>query len=235
MNVRFLLIALLLGGCASPVEGLWPPAAGAPSHTIHVSLDTWHAMIAFHLSEQSRASSEQREVPIPDLGSPAFPGYSRPAVRRSLFEEWGYAERAWYLEGRQGIAGVLRALLWPTEGVVEVGHHDNVWADRTPQPPAELFTFHLSDEGVRRLRAHLTATIASQGPVATAGTSQFYPAVRSYHLFHTCHQYAAEALRAAGLPIVPLWALSRGAFAVQLRRAAGMGDRRTAVPNLLPR
>ncbi len=194
MKLRPLLIALLLGGCASPVEGLWPPAAGAPSHMIHVSLDTWHAMIAF------------------------------PVDTPHAYEEWGYAERAWYLEGRQGIGGVLRALLWPTEGVVEMGHHQKVWADRTPQPPAELFTFHLSDEGFRRLHAHLRATIASQEPVSTVETSTFYPAVRSYHVFHTCHQYAAQALRAAGLPVVPFLAFSRGAFAVQLRRAAGRPD-----------
>jgi hypothetical protein len=207
MNVRSLLIALLLGGCASPVEGLWPPAAGAPSHKIHVSLDTWHAVIAFPLSPSL--------VPSPLNGGGKGGGG---------FEEWGYAERAWYLEGRQGIGGVLRALLWPTEAVVEVGHHDKVWADRTPQPPAELFTFRLSDEGFRRLHAHLRATIASQEPVVTVGTTTFYPAVDSYHAFHTCHQYAAQALRAAGLPISPFWAFTRGAFAVQLRRASGRPD-----------
>ncbi len=228
LNVVPPFIALLLGGCTLPVEGLWPPPAGAPTYTIHVSLDTWHAMIAFHQGELRAAGSQQRGRPVSDPSSPAFPHDWRAVSRHSLFEEWGYAERAWYLEGRQGIGGVLRALFWPTEGVVEVGYHDKVWADRTPQPPAELFTFHLSDEGFRRLRAHLQATIASYEPVATAGTSKFYPAVRSYHMFHTCHQYAAEALRVAGLPIAPFWALSRGAFAMQLRRAAGSAERRRA-------
>ncbi len=37
-------------GCAAPVQGLWPPQDGAPSHTIVISLDTWHAMIAFPLA-----------------------------------------------------------------------------------------------------------------------------------------------------------------------------------------
>lgn len=212
MNLRSLLIALLLGGCASPVTGLWPPVAGASQHTIFVSLDTWHAMIAFPV-DTSHASR----------------------LTRHTYEEWGYAERAWYLEGRQGIGGVFRALFWPTEGVVEAGHHDKVWADRTPQPPAELFTFHLSDEGFRRLRDHLQGTIAHREPITTRGSAAFYPAVHSYHAFHTCHQYAAQALKVAGLPIAPFWAFSRGAFAVQLRRAAGMADARTAVANLLPR
>ncbi len=228
MNVVPLLLALLLGGCTSPRTRLWPPVAGAPQHTIHVSLDTWHAMIAFHQGEQRAASSERHEAEIPDRS------HLLPAIHHSLFEEWGYAERAWYLEGRQGIGGVLRALFWPTEGVVEVGHHDRVWADRTPQPPAELFTFHLSDEGFRKLRDYLQGTIAHPEPIATRGSAAFYPAVHSYHAFHTCHQYAAQALKVAGLPIAPFWAFSRGAFAVQLRRAAGMADARPAVADPLP-
>lgn len=204
---------LLLTGCVSPVESLWPPASGAPAHTIIVSLDPWHAMIALPLSEQRAASSEQ------PLTGTSPPSHLLRATRFSLFEEWGYAERAWYLEGRTGITGIFRALFWPTEGVVEVGVHDRVWADRTPQPPAERFSFQLSDQGYARLHDYLQSTIADPKLVLTVGASRFYPATRSYHLFHHCHQYAALALREAGLPLSPGWALSRGLFALQLRRA----------------
>ena len=38
---------VLLSACASPVEGLWPPSPDSPARTILVSLDAWHAMIAF--------------------------------------------------------------------------------------------------------------------------------------------------------------------------------------------
>src|SRR5207245_973936 len=82
-------------GCATPVQELWPPPEGAPTHTIVVSLDTWHAMIAITLDERVTALD-----------------------RKSVFEEWGYAEQAWYLEGRQGITGARRALLWPSPGLV---------------------------------------------------------------------------------------------------------------------
>jgi hypothetical protein len=60
----------------------------------------------------------------------------------------------------------------------------------------------------------------SEDPVASFGQSVFYPAKRSYHLFHTCHQYAALALREAGLPVLPFWAFNRTSLAWQLRRAA---------------
>ena len=148
-----------------------------------------------------------------------------------LYEEWGYAERAWYLDGKTGLTGIVRALFWPTEGVVEVGYYDRVLAERTPQPPSELLIFRLSEEGHRRLRRYLRGTISGDAPVTLVGQSIFYPAVRSYHLFHTCHQYAAHALREAGLPISPSWAINRTSLAWQLRRAARLIEERpTNVP-----
>lgn len=148
-----------------------------------------------------------------------------------VYEEWGYAERDWYLEGKTGVSGVVRALLWPSEGVVEVGHYDHVWAERTPQPPSDLFTFRLTEEGYQRLRQHLNATLLNEEPVASFSQSVFYPAKRSYHLFHTCHQYAALALREAGFPISPFWAFNRTNLAWQLRRAARLSKEQ---PTKLP-
>jgi len=221
----------LLSACASPVEDLWPPAADSPAQTVVVSLDTWHAMIAFPIepsaiSPQLSVAGEQDQI-----GSSSSSGHQPSAIRYTLFEEWGYAERAWYLEGKTGLVGVIRALFWPTEGVVEVGHHDRVWAKRTPQPPSDLFSFRLSEEGYQRLRQHLQATLLDEDPVATFGQSLFYPARRSYHLFHTCHQYAALALREAGLPISPFWAFNRTSLGSQLRRATRLsGVQPTEIP-----
>lgn len=222
---------LLLSACASPVEGLWPPAPDSPAWTVVVSVDTWHAMIAFPIepsaiSPQRSGAGEQDQI-----GSSSSSGHQPSAIRYTLFEEWGYAEGAWYLEGKTGVTGILRALFWPTEGVVEVGHHDRVWAKRTPQPPSDLFSFRLSEEGYQRLRQHLQATLLDEDPVATFGQSLFYPARRSYHLFHTCHQYTALALREAGLPISPFWAFNRTSLAWQLRRATLLsGVQPTEIP-----
>lgn len=200
-------------GCAAPVQGLWPPQDGAPSHTIVVSLDTWHATIAFPLT------------PFP-------------FDQQSAFEEWGYAEQAWYLEGRQGVTGAMRALFWPSPGVIEVGLHSRIWAARTPQPPSDVFIFRLSESGYRQLRRHLRSTIGAAEPIAVGGGSRFYPSKQSYHLLHQCHQYAAEALRKAGLPVSAWVAFSRTSLAMQLRRvvwlaanediAKAIGDFQTA-------
>ncbi|WP_447974680.1 DUF2459 domain-containing protein [Nitrospira sp. Kam-Ns4a] len=204
--IRSLAAAVFLAGtlgCAGPVPGLWPPPADVPTRTVIVSLDTWHAMLALPLESSLDSGTH----------------HASPVTLHGFYEEWGYAEQGWYLEGRQGVPGVLRALFWPSAGVVEVGRHDRVWADRTPQPPADRFAFLLTEEGYDRLRRHLEGTIASREPLLVSGDSTFYPAVRAYHLFHQCHQYAAAALREAGLPLSPGWALTPSLLAAQLRRA----------------
>jgi hypothetical protein len=175
---------------------------------IVVSLDAAHSMIALPVEAPVFHVSGDHGV----TGTGGAPGDPR------VYEEWGYAERAWYLEKRQGFTGVLRALLWPTEGVVEVGIHESIWAERTQKPPVEAFRFQISEVGYRSLRSYLRATIASEEPVGIVGNSRFCVARPAYHLFHHCHHYTAKGLREAGLPISMRRALTRNGFAKQLRR-----------------
>ena len=178
------------------------------SISIVVSLDAAHSMIALPV-----------EVPESDVrGSHSVTGTNGAPKESRAYEEWGYAERAWYLEKRQGFIGVLRALLWPTEGVVEVGIHQSIWAERAQKPPVEAFKFEISKAGYRRLRSYLRATIASEEPVGIVGNSRFCIARSPYHLFHHCHHYTAKGLREAGLPISMSRTLTRDSFAKQLRR-----------------
>ena len=235
-------LLLLTVGCAGPVPELWPPGEGAATYTIIVSVDTWHAMIAF----PQRSAEETSQSSVLNTQSSRFQSSalspqssntsqsSVPSTQSYLSEEWGYAEQAWYLEGRQGISGVLRALFWPSSGVVEVAQYNRVWSERTPQPPADQFTFRLTEQGYQRLRRYLESTLAGTKPIWTAAGSMFYRATRSYHVFHQCHQYSAQALREAGLPISPFWALSRGLFASQLRRAQGIASETGQAASLDP-
>ena len=175
---------------------------------IVVSLDAAHSMIALPV-----------EAPVFHVrGDHAVTGTDGAPGEPRVHEEWGYAERAWYLEKRQGFTGVVRALFWPTEGVVEVGIHESIWAERTQKPPVEAFRFQISEAGYRNLLSYLRATIASEEPVGFVGNSRFCVARSSYHLFHQCHHYTAKGLREAGLPISMSGALTRDGFARQLRR-----------------
>ncbi len=190
------------------IARLDPELRTRDSISIVVSLDAAHSMIALPV-----------EAPVfPVRGDHGVTGTDDAPGEPRVYEEWGYAERAWYLEKRQGFTGVLRALLWPTEGVVEVGIHDSIWAERTQKPPVESFRFQISEAGHLNLRSYLRATIASEEPVGIVGNSQFCVARPSYHLFHHCHHYTAKGLREAGLPISMSGALTRDGFARQLRR-----------------
>ncbi|MGH7217702.1 MAG: DUF2459 domain-containing protein [Nitrospiraceae bacterium] len=178
------------------------------SISIVVSLDAAHSMIALPVEASVLYVNDGHGV----VGTDDVPGEPR------AYEEWGYAERAWFLDKRQGFTGVLRALLWPTEGVVEVGIHQSIWAERTQKPPVEAFRFQISKAGHLNLRSYLQATIVSEEPVGIVGNSRFCIARSPYHLFHHCHHYTAKGLREAGLPISMSRALTRDAFARQLRR-----------------
>lgn len=182
------------------MTGPEPKPRMGDSVPIVVSLDAAHSMIA-----------------LPVRGD-SVTGTKGASNDRRIFEEWGYAERAWYLDKRQGFTGVIRALMWPTEGVVEVGIHESIWAERAQKPPVEAFRFQISEAGYWGLRSYLRATIASEDPVGIVGNSRFCVARSSYHLFHHCHHYTAKGLREAGLPISMRGALTRHSFARQLRR-----------------
>lgn len=216
----------VLPACAARTD-LWPPVGGQPRHVIYVSLDTWHGMIGYHLNDGRLSSFVSRLPPINDgaLGprSSADDARADPPHPDVLYEEWGYAERAWYVEGRQGAGGILRALFWPTAGTVEISRARDLWAARTVNPPADLFMFELTGEGFERLRRHLRGTIAESTTIGRTEGSRFYPSVRSYHLFHHCHQYVAIALQEAGLPVSSAAAITRTTLAWQLRRAERAG------------
>ena len=188
-----------------------PERRRCDSIPIVVSLNAAHSMIALPV-----------EAPVVhvrgDHGAVRTPRTHDAPGEPRTYEEWGYAERAWYLEKRQGFTGVLRALLWPTEGVVEVGIHESIWAERTQKPPVEAFRFQISEAGYLNLRSYLRATIASEEPVGIVGNSRFCVARSSYHLFHHCHHYTAKGLREAGLTISMWGTLTRYTFAKQLRR-----------------
>lgn len=207
-----------MGGCATiDVPNDWPPKSGTPTKTIFVSLDTWHAVIGFPRKELEDYPAKAK---IPKDGLQA----STPVA----FEEWGYAERAWYLGDQRGVSGMMRAMATESEGIVEIAENDQLWAERTPQPPSDLFTFHLSEEGYQKLRTHLRSTITSPTPVIKKGGSRFYQATRPYSVAHHCHHYVAIALQKAGLPISSYLGLNRTSLATQLEEAEqlAMGQER---------
>ncbi len=192
------LITAWFGGCAAPVAGLWPPPADAPAdaitHRIVVSVDSWHSVIGL--------------FPLDDPGG----------VDMSRLEEWSYADRRYYLDGDTGCSGTMNAMFWPSDGIVQVARLGAPWSERTPQPPARLWSFELTVEGRQAIEAHLHAERSSTEPIRV-GRSTWYPATHDYHAFHQCHHWTARALRSAGLPVWSFYAPFKWTLEAQLDRA----------------
>lgn len=147
-------------------------------------------------------------------------------------EEWAYGEKLWFVDAkdeaderrqerwvRVGLA--LHALFWPCTGVVEQVHPSRAYQVRNPAEPLTIWEFDVTAEQVARMRAWLEASRAPGKPLLDEGESIYYVSVRRYHVFHTCTQYAACALRAGGVPVSPAICLFPAILWWQLDRLAG--------------
>jgi uncharacterized protein (TIGR02117 family) len=133
---------------------------------------------------------------------------------------WG--DREFYMDPHAGLGRALKAAVVSSGSVLHVVG--------LAQPPARYFAGRevvevaLSQPGVEALVRFIDAAHA-RGEAARAsrlgpglyGDSAFYPATERYSLVNTCNTWIAAALRAAGCPITPAWAVTAGAVLRQVR------------------
>ena len=206
----FLLLAvmLLVTGCAAQSNhGVALAAqAQAPGHRIHVVRHGWHSGIV---------------VRTADVPEHAWP--SRREFAHAEYLEVGWGNRAFYQAPDPSAWLGLRALLWPSAGVLHmaafsgpVGRHF---------PAAEIVALQITSQGLARLVAAIAASheldaVGQPIPLGPGlyGRSRFYASRESFHLFATCNVWTAAMLRETGLPISPVLAQTSGALFAQLRR-----------------
>jgi hypothetical protein len=203
------LLGLLLAGCStapvSPAESSAPSALGAASgtSTVYVARRTWHVDVGFATTEL--------EPPLASLVG------TRPEARYWFF---GFGDRR-YLMREHHDAFDLFAALFRGDGLV--------LATTLTAAPEEAFgtdgVAHISLSGVQAhaLQAFVWQTLSTSG--GTAGLPQagpyegsyYFPASMHYSAVHTCNTWAAEALRAAGLPIRSSGVVFAGQLWTQVR------------------
>jgi uncharacterized protein (TIGR02117 family) len=198
----------LLGACLGPVAPLYPPAPGEPATAVWVVDHGWHVgLVLDRASMPAGLVPEQRDL------------------SGARYLEFGWGDDAFYRapEGTSGLA--LRAALASPRSVLHVaGLHARFDGAR---PADGIVAIRLSRPGVAALTRFVHDSFARGGAerVAPLGrglspSSLFYPARGRYHLLNTCNTWVARALRAAGCPITPAWALTAGNLMWQARRAA---------------
>jgi hypothetical protein len=186
--------------CAQPIDGLWPPRTDQPRVAIDVVYDDWHSIIIEHLDESGEVESVVAGV----------------ASTPHRFREWEFCERAWYLDGHQGVTGVLRSLFWPTAS--GLGRRDlrRPYQERRADRAPVHWRFVLSVEGSRRLRDSLESLRGDPIPEHP----EWFAGKKSYHLFRLCHHVTLDALREAGLPVSGFWGFTGWMTELQLHRVA---------------
>lgn len=203
------LFALLASGCASPVEGVFPPMRGEPTRPVWLVQHGWHTRVAVQTRDVDPAVWPESE----EWGDAAY-------------LEVGWGDAAFYPAEDPGILLALNAALRPTPAVLHVRALDR--PPREAYPGQRVVRLHLSPRGFERLTRFIHDSYARDTqarPVRTApahdARSAFYAATGRYHLLNTSNTWSAAALRAAGAPVAPRWTITAGGVMCQAARAAG--------------
>ena len=203
-----LALVLLAPGCAAQSNPAAAAAADAQStmHRVHVVRHGWHSGIVVRAAD--------------------VPEHAWPARREFIGAEHlevGWGDRAYYQAPDPSLWLGLRALLWPTAGVLHMvafsGPVERYFAS------AEIVALQLTPQGFARLVAAVSASHeldAAGQPIPLGpglyGTSRFYASRDTFHLFATCNVWIAAMLREAGVPVSPALSPTSGALFAQLRR-----------------
>lgn len=179
---------------------------------VHVVRHGWHSGIVV------------RAADVPENAWPA----QRDFVGAEYLEV-GWGARAYYQAPDPSVWLGLRALLWPTAGVLHMvgfsGPVDGYFAS------AEIVALQITPQGFARLVGAISASHeldAAGRPITFGpglyGSSRFYASRDTFHLFATCNVWIAAMLREAGVPLGGmLWPTSGTLFAQLRRHAAAAG------------
>lgn len=137
--------------------------------------------------------------------------------------EVGWGDRDDYQAADPGWGMGLRALLWPSPGVLHI-----VALQAPPRvafPGAPVIAMRVSHDGAQRLAASIAAGhergadgVPNVFGPALYGQGSFYASVERFHLFATCNVWVARRLRDAGLDLSPAFALTTAMLFGQLAR-----------------
>ena len=187
------------------MAALYPPWPGEIVKSVYVMSHGWHTGIAV------------RRQDIPEGLWPEQYDFAD-----AEYVEVGWGDREFYMTPEATSGQALRAVVWPTSSVL----HVVAFSGRVGRffPRSEILEIAVSSRGFDRLvtfiqDAHARDEAGRAIPLGPGqyGNSRFYLAREKYFLLKTCNTWTARALRAAGAPITPLYALTAGNVMSQAR------------------
>ncbi len=201
-----LAAALVLAGCLGPVHTLYPPAPDEPVKPVWLVSHGWHVGLAMRRA---------------DVPTATWPESAQFGDVRYLEVGWGDGDFYPLARGTSGLA--LKAAFFSTSSVLHVTGFDRPVTEIFAGAP--LVEIALSTGGFDALSRFIHEAYArnDHGEVvkvapALYGRGAFYKALGHYHVLANSNTWTAEALRAAGCPVTPIWALTAGNVLWQARR-----------------
>jgi uncharacterized protein (TIGR02117 family) len=200
------VVAMMLGGCLASVDGLCPPGPGGPTVPVWIVNHGMHTGIVVARRDVSPAVWPEHDVFAP-----------------FEYVEVGWGDQEYYQADRKTWSMALRAAFASSGSVLHVAGFSGSPAEVFHG--AEIIELPLSRRGFDALTRFIHETYARStggrpirlGP-GVYGNSAFFLARRGYHILDNCNTWTARALRAAGCPITPLYAISAGNVMYQARR-----------------
>jgi uncharacterized protein (TIGR02117 family) len=190
---------ILCSGCFGSVEGLYPPGTGEELKSVYVvDHNGWHTGIAVKRQD------------IPDNLWPEHQDFAD-----FEYVEVGWGDRAYYQASEPTLWITMKAALWPTPSVLHIIGFNGLVQRYFPE--SKIVEIALSHPGFERLCRFIQDSYARDdlGKAIRLGSglykhSQFYLGRENFHLLKTCNVWTAKAIRSAGCPITPLYAITAG-------------------------
>ena len=202
-----LLILLLLVmpcGCAAPRVD--PVNMAESEKWIYVVGHGWHTGIVVQRADiPAGIWPEQHDFP------------------NAIYLEAGWGDQAYYQAPNPTSGLALKAVLKATPSVLHMVGFRLPVVDYYPY--SEIIEVGLSQKSFVNLTRFIHQTLqrdvagrATYVGRGHTGNSAFYLATEKYHLFNTCNNWTAKALKAAGSPIRPAQAITAGNVMRQTRK-----------------
>lgn len=201
----FLSTVVVLNGCLGPLSELYPEEDAERPVPVHIVRVGWHAGLV--------VETEFVAGQLP----------SHPEIPDGRWMKIGWGDDRYYPDPDPPFRVLVRAALWPSGSVLHL-----VGMDVPPGqffPGAEVVTLHLSEKGMEQMGRFLSDAFQYDEdgcPVyqetGRYGKSAFFRARGRYYIPKTSNVFTARALRRAGVPVTPVYAVTAGNVMWQTRR-----------------
>lgn len=205
-GATWLAVVLVLGGCLGPVRALYPPASHEPVKLLWLVNHGWHVGLAMRRTDVSPAIWPESAA-IGDVG----------------YLEVGWGDGDFYPSADGGSGLALKAAFFSASSVLHVTGFDRPVIEVYAGAP--LVEISLTARGFDALTRFIHEAYArnNHGEIvrvapALYGRGAFFLAAGRYHALANSNTWTARALRAAGCPVTPIWALTAGNVLWQARR-----------------